>query len=169
MMRPPFRRAERCLAALFLASCHHTAMYPSAPPALYSAWQVPPCPNPSWRPPMLPTEFRVDSSLPNVIVGKVIGGGTAVRSAQVAIEGLLITSTTDSAGAFRFSGVSAGPHVIITRAMGFDRRVDTVTVTERFGWRLRLPLAERCVWPLWSPRACFKLTVCQMRSSQLGW
>jgi Carboxypeptidase regulatory-like domain len=65
-----------------------------------------------------------------VLTGRVINkvGGTGVEGAQVTLPALGRTSTTDSAGRFRLTGLPAGIQSVQIRRVGFTELTDTVTL-----------------------------------------
>jgi len=67
-----------------------------------------------------------------VITGTVVDAKTKqpVRGAMVALDDARTGVTTDEAGAFRISGVSAGAHALHVRKLSYGKRTQAVTVVD---------------------------------------
>jgi hypothetical protein len=154
-------RAAWVGVVVLLASCRHAvsvaapASTPAnAAPPPYRAWQDPPCPNGAWRAWRSPSEFRADPALATTIEGRLVGSPLPLVTADppvrgtVSLEDLHRGAFTDSTGWFQFRDVPSGRHVLLSRALGFARRVDTLTVTTPYGWHLRLVMPLACQWPM---------------------
>jgi hypothetical protein len=66
----------------------------------------------------------------------------------VRLEDLNQDAYPDATGWFQFRDVPVGRHVLVARAIGFARRADTLAVTPRYGWHLRLVMPLECQWPI---------------------
>lgn len=145
------------LAFLAVIGCSHSASYraPSAPVIPpFIVWKPPACLPGSWLPDLPPAEVHADASIPNTIEGQIVrldsrfGTATVSMEAAISLEDLHRQMMTDGAGRFHFGDVPTGKHVLLSREIGYSRRADTVTVSAQFGWRVRLPMSEHCIWPM---------------------
>lgn len=68
-----------------------------------------------------------------VLIGRVVSDSneTPVRGAEVVLEGVRVTTTTDAAGAFRLSGLPAGRHRVVVRQIGFEPAATDLLLSDR--------------------------------------
>ena len=107
------------------------------------------CGNPHWQPPIdLASAITkpvgmidVDDASPGIISGVITTReNKPLAGANVVIDSPYISIGTDSLGAFRVKPLRPGSYNMSVRAIGYDRRSDTVEVTATSGSRVRLPL-----------------------------
>lgn len=67
------------------------------------------------------------------ITGRVLDQETEVplEGAHVQVSGTEVDGMTDGEGRFGFTGLAPGRHVLVTRNLGYEERIDTLTVFSR--------------------------------------
>jgi hypothetical protein len=143
---------------LVLSNCRAAATPVATAPPPVREWRASPCPPGSWRPSLAISEFRADTALANTIEGHVMGRPAPLASsmvplrAYVTLKDLHRSAMSDSTGWFQFRNVPAGQHVLVSNEFMqyeyFTERVDTLDVSARFGWHVRLVMPMRCQWPM---------------------
>jgi hypothetical protein len=111
----------------------------------YATHREPSCP-----PALAYTRVAFDRGLARFIAGTVLDrdSGRPLRDARVELIPAGQIGMTDSIGHFVFVNVRVGTYQLTVRRLGYERRVDTLTVTREQGIRAQLALTpavmDRC-------------------------
>jgi hypothetical protein len=111
----------------------------------YATHREPSCP-----PALAETRIASDRALAGFIAGTVLDrdSGRPLRQARVELKPAGQIGMTDSTGHFAFADVRAGTYQLTVRRLGYERRVDTLTVGGEQGIRTQLALTpaviDRC-------------------------
>jgi len=120
-------------------------------PIMVSAGQTQSRPGPACPPARDSSRITRDPTIPGIVAGELTDGdsGRLLDSAVVRISPAGTLVRADSLGRFRIEGLRPQRYVVEALRMGYERRIDTITVVGDAGTRMHLALTlagvDRCM------------------------